>query len=126
MYYRRYARLRNTVPELVSRAKTFRQNPTPAEAVLWQALRGRQVSGAKFRRQHSVGNFILDFWCPEHRLVIEVDGDSHDLPEIHEKDLERQCWMEAHQVRILRFRNEEVLFQIESVLLRINRALSPP
>lgn len=123
MYYRRYPRLRNTVPEVVDHAKSHRKNPTPAEALLWEMLRGRKVCGAKFRRQHTVGNFILDFWCPEYRLAIEVDRSIHELPDVREHDIERQCWIEAHRVRVIRFRNEEVIYQTEQVRLKIAQML---
>ena len=125
MYYRRYERVRNTIPEIVEHAKAHRKNPTHAEAILWEALRGRRLCGAKFRRQHTVGNFILDFWCPEHRIAIEVDGEIHELPHIHAHDLERQTWIEAHQVRVLRFRNEQVIYQQEYVLAQIAQAIAP-
>ena len=71
-------RVRGTTPEIEQAARKSRQNLTPAEAFLWSALRNRQLQGLRFRCQHPVGNFILDFYCPSCKLVVEVDGTIHD------------------------------------------------
>jgi very-short-patch-repair endonuclease len=71
-------RFRDASPELVLAARQHRSNPTPAEERLWDAIRRRQVGGARFRRQHPIAGFVLDFCCPERRLVVEVDGPIHD------------------------------------------------
>ncbi|MBB6052883.1 endonuclease domain-containing protein [Armatimonas rosea] len=123
MYAHRSPRLRKLAPEPVTQARSRRKSPSPAESALWQALRGRQVCGAKFRRQHSVGSFILDFWCPEHRLAIEVEDDT---PEQVAVESERQFWLEAHDIRLLRIRSDDILFQPEAVLRRISGTLTPP
>jgi very-short-patch-repair endonuclease len=70
-----------------------RNEPTHAEKILWYSLRGSQLDGRKFRRQHGIGSFIVDFYCPEERLVIEVDGDIHDEPEIAAYDESREQWL---------------------------------
>jgi len=91
--------------------------PKPEE-VLWQRIRRKQL-GVKFRRQHGIGRYIVDFYCPELNLVIEIDGDSHFSTEGKEKDTIRVAFMEALGIEVLRFTNEEVMNQTESVLERI-------
>ena len=70
--------IRGTTPALEQAAQAMRRQPTSAEEALWGALQKKQVAGLKFRRQHPVGRFVLDFYCASHRLVVEVDGDIHD------------------------------------------------
>ncbi|MGR5233157.1 endonuclease domain-containing protein [Vibrio rotiferianus] len=91
--------------------------PKP-EKVLWQRIRRKQL-GMKFRRQHGVGRYIVDFYCAELNLVIEIDGDSHFSTEGKEKDSMRDAFMEALGIEVLRFTNEEVMKQTESVLEQI-------
>ena len=88
-------RYRHATPELVARARQLRREGTPAERILWEALRGRQLQGMRFRRQHPIETFILDFYCPQHKLVVEVDGGIHTEPTVRERDEERQRWIEA-------------------------------
>ena len=114
-------RLRKNSIELQSAAREMRKEPTPAEKVLWTALRGRAL-GFRFRRQHPVGRFVLDFYCPIHKLVVEVDGEVHDSQP--ERDEERTAVIEAHGYRVVRFHNEEVLENLPSVLERIRAAAS--
>jgi len=90
-----------------NQARHMRANPTAAEKVLWQQLRNRQVNNLKFRRQHPVGSYIVDFYCAEKKLLVEIDGDSH-LEQV-EYDIERTQWLESQGMRVLRFTNEEVL-----------------
>lgn len=114
------------VPEHVLRlCREFRRKATSAEGMLWERLRGRRLQGFKFRRQHSIGRHIVDFYCHEGRLVVEVEGDIHDRPEQAEYDEHRFLMLEAQGFTVLRFRNEEVLNDIEGVLDRILTALSP-
>lgn len=84
-------RVRNNSIELQTAAREMRREPTPAEAVLWSALRGGRL-GVRFRRQHPVGRFILDFWCAEAKLAIEVDGGIHD--EQHDRDEARTDFLD--------------------------------
>ena len=93
---------------------------TPAEKLLWSRLRSKQLNGLKFRRQHPLGPFIADFYCAAHRLVVEVDGDIHDLQA--ERDAARTEQFEQHGYRVIRFRNEQVLNNIEDVLTAIKAA----
>ena len=71
-------RVRHTTPEVEQRARELRQEATPAEQILWDALRAGRLDGHKFRRQHPVGRFILDFYCAKIRLCIELDGEAHE------------------------------------------------
>lgn len=98
-------------------AREMRKEPTPAELRLWRALRDRQVAGMKFRRQHAVGRFVLDFYCAEARLCIEVDGEIHEAQT--ERDEERTARLATAGIGVLRFRNDEVLTDLASVLPRI-------
>jgi len=114
-------RVRKNSEALQQVARQMRRTPTPAEAVLWRALRGGAL-GVRFRRQHPVGRIILDFYCPAARLVIEVDGDYHDLQP--ERDAARTEVLEAFDIRVIRFRNEEVLHDLPRVLDTILAATS--
>jgi adenine-specific DNA-methyltransferase len=109
-------------------ARVHRTGQTSAEAVLWQALRGRNLAGARFRRQHAIGLYIVDFYCSRARLVLEVDGSSHDSSE--EQDVIRQRTLEASGLRVLRFTNQQVLDSLDAVIEAIYTALqhspSPP
>ncbi|MGH8588738.1 MAG: endonuclease domain-containing protein [Gammaproteobacteria bacterium] len=108
------------------RARQLRRAMTPAEMKLWQHLRRGQL-GVQFRRQHAVGPCIVDFFCAKAKLVVEVDGDSHSDPAQAEHDAERTRWLqEQKQYRVMRFWNDEVLHNAETVLGRIVEALRPP
>ncbi|BAU54227.1 hypothetical protein MgSA37_02401 [Mucilaginibacter gotjawali] len=106
-------------------AAALRNNMTPAEMTLWGHLKGSQL-GAKFRRQHPLGIYIADFYCHQHKLIIEVDGSNHNIPEIANHDLERQLNIENDGIKVLRFKNEEIFNQLEKVLNTINQAISFP
>ena len=110
-------RIRGTTQGIEAAARRLRAAPTRAEEVLWGALRGSQVAGLRFRRQHPVGRFVLDFYCPALHLVVEVDGEVHDS--LVEQDSERTRVLEAHNYRVIRFRNDEVLNNLPSVVDRI-------
>jgi len=101
-------------------ARDMRRTPTRAEEMLWGALRGNQVAGLKFRRQHPVGRFVLDFYCPGYKLAVEVDGDVHD--EQQERDAARTQVLEAYGYRVLRFRNEQVMRELPWVVQTIAAA----
>ncbi|HDM8240921.1 endonuclease domain-containing protein [Vibrio campbellii] len=96
----------------------LRTNMPKPEEVLWQRIRRKQL-GVKFRRQHGIGRYIVDFYCAELNLVIEIDGDSHFSDEGKEKDTIRDAFMETLGIKVLRFTNEEVMKQTESVLERL-------
>lgn len=103
------------------RRRQLRQNLTPAEARLWSALQHSQLAGRKFRRQHSIGNHIVDFYCPSERLIIELDGAPHDHETAWRRDQEREAFLRAHKLDILRFENHAVMENLEGVLTLIQQ-----
>lgn len=111
---------------LIDYAKANRKNPTAAEAALWAVLRNRQLNGWKFRRQHPVAGYIPDFVCLDAKLIIEVDGGYHSEVEQHSFDALRTEWLNEHGFTMLRFSNEEVLEQIDTVKSRIEEVLGTP
>ncbi len=96
--------------------RLLRNNATPAERTLWGCLRREQIQGCRFRRQYSVGPYILDFYCPSLKLAIELDGASHDSDDAQEYDAERQRYIEALNIRFLRFTNTEIKTNLEGVV----------
>lgn len=98
------------------RARELRKNQTEAEGVLWQRLRNKQVNGLKFRRQHPISGFIVDFYCFELKLVIELDGQVHTEHDQREQDDYRTNILKDKGVTILRFWNSEVITDVEKVL----------
>jgi very-short-patch-repair endonuclease len=99
------------------RARQLRQKPTDAELRLWKHLRAKQLDGLRFRRQHPIGTYIVDFFCAEAKLIIEVDGGQHAAPE--SRDDIRTAWLESRGYRVLRFWNNDVLTNTEGVLTAI-------
>lgn len=99
--------------------RKLRRNATQSERIIWQILRNRGLEGRKFRRQVSVEYFVLDFYCPELKLAIEIDGYTHDTEEAKKYDARRQMIIESYGVRFLRIRDEEVHENIESVVNKI-------
>ena len=108
-----------TSGELHGYAKAMRRELTPAEQLLWHSLRNRQLCGVKFRRQHPFGTFIFDFYAPELKLVIEVDGGIHLNQEHRAYDAWRDEMSVAQHLRVVRFTNAEVLNDLDAVLLQI-------
>ena len=105
-----------------NRARELRRDLTQAEALLWDRLRGGQLSGWKFRRQHPIGRFIVDFYCAEAGLVVEVDGGVHR--EQAEYDAVRTEMLEAEGYRVIRFGNHEIVEDLDGVLGRIMALVS--
>ncbi len=108
-------------------ARVLRNHLTDTERVLWRHLRLRQLEGHKFRRQHPIGPYIVDFVCLEKRVIIEVDGGHH--AEQGDDDASRTAWLQAHGFCVLRFWNHEVLTSIEAVAEQIRNVLieaAPP
>ena len=101
-------------------AQENRAKPTEAERALWRELRGRQL-GQPFRRQHIIGEFIADFVCLPAKLIVELDGHYHSLPEQQISDEERTKWLQQHGFIVIRFTNEQVLCDIDNVLLTIKK-----
>ncbi|MBW4678262.1 MAG: endonuclease domain-containing protein [Desmonostoc geniculatum HA4340-LM1] len=115
-------KLYNKTSELEKR-RTLRNNSTPAETKIWAKLKGRQVENCKFRRQYSIGAFVVDFYVPELKLAIEIDGDSHFQPDAIEYDKERQLFLEAKGIRVVRFTNEQVYQQLDEVVEAIAQTI---
>jgi very-short-patch-repair endonuclease len=103
--------------------RALRHNMTEAEKALWQRLRGKQLSGYKFRRQHPFGDFVLDFVCLEAKLVIEVDGGQHVESNA---DLVRDAALESAGFRVLRFWNNQVLGELDAVVEKVWAELGNP
>ncbi|MGB7344125.1 MAG: DUF559 domain-containing protein [Pirellulaceae bacterium] len=103
--------------EQTKRAKSLRALQTESEGLLWSVLRKSQLCKMKFRRQHPIGPYFADFACFSQRLVVEIDGGYHDL--IQEEDLRRQRYLVAQGWQVIRFTNEEVRRDVESVLVAI-------
>ncbi|WP_342241365.1 endonuclease domain-containing protein [Inquilinus sp. OTU3971] len=103
------------------RVRALRQSQTEAERLLWRQLRGKRVGDLRFRRQYPLGNFIVDFVCLAARLVIEVDGPSHDLTV--DADERRTRWLESQGFRVLRFTNDQVRYRLPDVVDAIAAAL---
>ena len=110
----------NNLRYLKTFRKDLRNNPTKAESRLWMFLKNRQLGGNKFRRQHSIGDYILDFYCPEEKIGIELDGEIHHLIHQKEYDNEKNLFLEAYGIKVLRFENELVLENPETVLNAIS------
>jgi very-short-patch-repair endonuclease len=106
----------------------MRHKPTEAEKYLWQYLRDRKLDRFKFRRQHTLGQFIVDFYCEEANLVIELDGPVHEYLKI--KDTARQEYLQSHEYTVLRFTNDQIIHNIGNVVrqitLSLNQAMSFP
>ena len=115
-------KLYNKTSELEKR-RTLRNNPTPAETKFWAKLKGRQLENCRFRRQYSVGAFVVDFYLPELKLVIEIDGDSHFQPDAIEYDQKRQLFLESKGIYVVRFTNEQVYQQLDEVLEAIAQTI---
>ena len=113
-------RIRGTTPVVEEAARSMRRSLTPAEAKLWQTLRGRKLRGLKFRCQHPVGPYVLDFYCPARKLVVELDGSAHDNQREH--DQTRTERLAEHGYQVIRFRNEDVLHDLDAVVKRIEEA----
>jgi very-short-patch-repair endonuclease len=109
-----------SIETLRHRAREMRNNPTEPERRLWNALKSSQLQGAKFRRQQLIGSRIVDFYCSAARLVVEVDGHTHDADSDHRKD----AWLlHKHGIHTVRFTNDDVMRNLDGVLLRLAEAL---
>jgi len=103
-------------------AKQMRKALTPPEVRLWQALRRRSLDDLKFRRQHPIGPFVLDFYCVSAKLAVEVDGAVHTLGDNPARDDSRDLWLERHGVTVLRIEARHVRERLDAVLTDISRA----
>ena len=112
---------RRTTPKSYDFARKLRKEPTPAERKLWAYLRRDQLDGVNFRRQHAIGNYIVDFCSPKHKLIIELDGSQH--LEQEEYDLERTKYLKEQGYQVIRFWNHQVLNDMEGVIQAITFSL---
>ncbi len=119
-------------PRLKQKRRDLRNNSTPAEIRLWNYLKNKQLNNRKFRRQHSIGNFIVDFYCPCEKLVIELDGSIHSNIVNEEYDANRTKFLNSLDIKVIRFKNDDVFNNIENVMLttidnfNISTTPSPP
>jgi len=110
----------HTKQELKTLRAKLRRNLTPAEAFLWQQLKAREFKNKRFTRQHSIGYYIVDFYCAEHKLIIELDGEVHNNPIQIEKDTIRTAYLESLNYTVLRFENKMVFDNLASVFMEIS------
>ena len=117
--------LRND-PALKKRRQELRRNQTDAEKAFWLHVRNRQFHGMKFFRQYSIGPFILDFYCPELKLAVELDGGQHTKSDSKKYDIDRSEYLKSHGIYIMRFWNHDVLIHMDSVLNKIAKRVNTP
>lgn len=110
-------------PSTHQNARELRHRETEAEQKLWALLRNRQLKGKKFRRQHAIANYVVDFYCNESKLAIELDGSFHNTPEAKEYDNSRTALLNEIGITVLRFWNEEVINDPKKVLQKISDCL---
>ena len=111
-------------PQLKTTARTLRKNMTDSELKLWSRIRRKQLHGLQFYRQRPIGNYIVDFYCPQAQLVLEVDGAQHMNAREIQQDQYRNSYLKQQGVRVLRFDNLQVLNQIDAVIERIHWAIT--
>jgi len=116
----------SVVKELTHLAISLRKRSTDAEQLLWSRLRAGRLEGMKFRRQHPIGSYIADFVCLERKLIIELDGSQHALPEELLKDRQRSEWLKKEGYSVLRFWDNEVMTNTEGVLEAIRDYIGHP
>jgi len=111
---------------LLSLRKKLRSNLTPAEAFLWKHLKAKQLEGKKFVKQHSIGNYIVDFYCASEKLIIELDGEVHNNPSAQEYDEIRTVYLNELGYVVVRFENKLVFDQLPSILQEIRNSFKSP
>ncbi len=111
--------MRDHTPESLKRARALRREMTYPEQRLWSVLRDREICQWKWRRQHPKGVYILDFFCHEANLVVEIDGDSHADQKIYDDN--RSAWLEEQGLRVIRFTNDDVMKNLDEVFREIKR-----
>ena len=114
----------NASPEIFKRAKELRGNMTSAERILWSKINSGKLQGFRFKPQHPIDRFIVDFYCHKARLVIEIDGEVHNEEDQKERDQGRSAELEDFRLTILRFSNQDILENTEDVLKSIKQVLS--
>jgi very-short-patch-repair endonuclease len=111
-------------PRLLGFARENRKRSTISEALLWHELQNYKLGGLKFRRQHLIDPFILDFYCFEKKLAVEVDGDAHATDTARVYDERREAWLQDRGIRVLRFSHDRVIHEMDAVLAEILSAVS--
>jgi very-short-patch-repair endonuclease len=106
-------------PQSKDNRRTLRKNLTTAEAFLWNHLKTKKLDGRKFRRQHGIKQYIIDFYCAEESLIIELDGEVHNNPKAKEYDTKRTAVLNALGLKVIRFENKMVFENLPSVLMEI-------
>ncbi len=109
--------------DTVQYARKLRRRLTLPEVLMWQALRRRGLAGLRFRRQHPIGPYILDFYCDELRLAVEIDGQSHDHPDAIVHDQRRTGWLNRQDIQVIRFAAQFVLADMDGALGVIRRTV---
>ncbi|MBM4276680.1 MAG: endonuclease domain-containing protein [Deltaproteobacteria bacterium] len=110
---------------LKQRRRELRRNQSDAERALWSKLRNKQFFGMKFFRQYSIGPYILDFYCPTVKLAVELDGGQHNQSDNRERDAARSEYLKTQRIDVMRFWNNEVLLDIESLLSKMALKVTP-
>ncbi|MEI6429711.1 MAG: DUF559 domain-containing protein, partial [Pseudanabaena sp. ELA607] len=113
------------VTTLLEQVRELRKNQTSAEKVFWEIVRTKRFLGLKFRRQHQIGNYIVDFYCHDRKLVIELDGEIHNQPEQQQRDRQRSEYLNSLGLTVLRFTNQEIFQNLETILQTLLDLLSP-
>ena len=106
-------------PAIVNKARILRDNMTYFEELLWDKLKGKQITGLRFRRQHPIDIFIADFYCVRIKLLIEVDGSIHEITEYQEHDQSRSEILNDFGITVIRFTNEQIIEEIDSTIEQI-------
>jgi very-short-patch-repair endonuclease len=110
-------------PEILKRAEKLRKEMTETELLLWERLRKNKNSGYRFRAQHPIGKFIVDFYCHEALLVVEIDGGIHQNEIVAERDEGRELEISNLGIKVVRFTNEEIVNELDNVAITISRIL---
>jgi len=111
---------------LKSIRKKLRNNSTKAEKTLWIFLKNKKLNDRKFRRQHSIGNYIVDFYCPKEKIAIELDGELHLYDKVHKQDVKKEKFLNSFGIRVIRFENKQVFDNLEEVIKAIQKFLTTP
>jgi very-short-patch-repair endonuclease len=110
-------------PDIFKKAKELRKYETDAEKILWTKLNRNQILGLQFRRQHPIDRFIADFYCAKIKLVVEVDGSIHELPENLDYDIGRSEIMNDFGITVIRFSNEQIINEIDTTIKKIEKII---
>ena len=107
----------HNLPQKKDDRRTLRNTLAPAEATLWKSLKGCQLAGRNFRRQHSVGAYILDFYCPEERIAVELDGAGHHTAAGNLHDTARTAYLKTLGIQVIRFENKLIWAALDNVFI---------